>query len=271
MNLEDAAALLEECNILSARKRPGVTIVETDEIFQVLDPSRPFATANSICRTNFAPGREEESISSAMDRYGAKSLPFRWYVFPGSRPKDLAARLSARNPTLVLPQFGFAAPCAMAHSIPAPEISLEPLSASNLEEYILVGLESFAEIGRSTVDTIKGLAVQAVRSPDPDYLIFLARCAGEPAGFCAIKMVRDGNKAAGFLGGAGVRPAFRHRGVMRAMIKQRAQEMLRRGLEFMLVYSNARTSAPIFRKLGFHEVFPFQIFDFSVERQRERQ
>jgi len=263
MNLEDAAALLEKSNILSARKRPKVTIVETAEIFQVIDPSRPFSAPNSIYRTDFVPGREEESITSAMERYRAKSLPFRWYVFPDSRPQDLATRLSARKPAVVLSHFGFAAPCAIAQSISAPEISLEPLSAANLDEYVLAGTESFAEISQSSVDGIRGLAGQSVKSPEPDYLLFLARCEGEPAGFCGIKIVRDGDMAAGFLAGAGVRPAFRRRGVMRAMIKQRAQELLRRGIEFMIVYSNAKTSAPIFRKLGFHEALSFQIFEFS--------
>ena len=264
LNLADAADLLQRCNSILAKQKSDITIIETGEMFQVLDPGRPFAVANTITWANFEEDRAEEAITAAMQRYREKSLPFRWFVFPNSRPADLSARLLARKPTAALEHFGFAAACAAAQSFRAPEISLELLCPANLKDYLLAGSESFAEISQASVDSIKGLAQETLARPNPDYLLFLARLKGEPVGFCGIRILREGGKVAGMLGGAGVRPAFRHRGVMRAMIKQRAQEMSRRGIEFLIVYSNAQTSAPIFRKLGFDEVFPFQIFEFSV-------
>ena len=72
----------------------------------------------------------------------------------------------------------------------------------------------------------------------------------------------DGSQVAGYIGGGGVRPCFRHRGVVR-MVSHFAQELKKRGIPLLLAHANEKTSAPIMRRLGFREYGKEWIFVFS--------
>jgi|GEM_PF-2391809 len=262
MNLDDVGNLLDKCFVLLIEKRPGRTIVDTPELCQVIDPGMPNTASNAVYRTNFDDHNAEERISEAMGKFRCLGLPFRWTVNSLSRPKDLAARLAARKPDSILESTGFAAPCELVPCLPAPHVTVEDLSAGNLQDYILAATESFAEIGQAPIDALKDLAKDALARPNPDSLSFLARYKGQPAGIGRLKILRDGSQVAGYIGGGGVRPCFRHRGVVR-MVSHFAQELKKRGIPLLLAHANEKTSAPIMRRLGFREYGKEWIFVFS--------
>jgi ribosomal protein S18 acetylase RimI-like enzyme len=134
--------------------------------------------------------------------------------------------------------------------LPAPHVTVEELSAGNLDDYILAATDSFAEISEAAVESLKALARNEVAKPNPSALSFLARYKGLPAGFGRLRILRDGGLVAGYIGGGGVRPCFRHRPVIR-MVCRLATELQRRGIGLMLAHGNVKTSAGILKKLGF--------------------
>jgi hypothetical protein len=87
-------------------KRVGRTIIDSPEIFQVIDPGMPIVTCNAVYRTNFEESCAEDRISSAIETFRSRGLPFRWAVNSMSRPIDLAARLAARSPSAILEGTG---------------------------------------------------------------------------------------------------------------------------------------------------------------------
>lgn len=264
-NLDDAGPFLDKCQALLVEKRDGRTIIDTPEFFQVIDPGMPITVCNAVYRTVFEEDSADEMIAAAMSRFKEHSLPFRWVVNSSSRPTDLAARLEARKPSKVQRSLGFAASCDQVRSLPAPHVTVEPLSAANLGGYILVVTEAFAEIGAAIVASLTSLAREAAARPKLDSLWFLARYKGEPAGIGTVMILRDGGLAAGYLAGGGVRPRFRHRGVVR-MTGRFAQELLERGVPLVLTHAIETTSAPILRKLGFREFSPSLGFYFPAGR-----
>ncbi|MDD5655979.1 MAG: hypothetical protein PHF00_01835 [Elusimicrobia bacterium] len=263
MRLEEAGAMLEKSLVLMTKKRAGRVIADSSELFSVTEMGKPFHAFNGVYRTRLQGGREDERIDAVMAEFRSRSLPFRWYVFPSSQPADLAARLEARKPTLVIRNFGFAAMCETTASLEIPGLTVEPLDACNFMDYSMVVEDSFLEIGRPAVENIRALAREALRKPDPGYLILLARLGGVPAGFCALRILRDDARVAGFFCGAGVRPCLRRRGVMRGMIAERAKALIERKVPILMVYGSEKFSAPIFRKLGFREFHEMRIYEFE--------
>ena len=238
-------------------RRPGRTIIDTPEIFQVIDPAMPIVSCNAVYRANFEESRVEERISETIGRFRTLGLPFRWAVNSLSSPKDLAERLAARSPSAINEGSGFAIFCDQMPVLPAPHVTIEDLSAGNLQDYILA-----AQRGRPSTDALKVLAQDDLASPDPDSLSFLARYKGQPAGIGRLRIVRDGARVAGYIGGGGVRPCFRHRPVLR-MVSHFAQELQRRGIPLLLAHGNEKTSAPLMRRLGFREYSKVKFFVFS--------
>ena len=257
-----ARELLEKVNILLLEKKPGRIILDTPEMFQVVDPGMRITTCNAVYRTNLDETRADEMISAAMKRFRVQGLPFRWTVSSSSLPKDLAARLTAKKPSSVLESSGFAATCDMVPDLPAPHVTVEYLRADNLQDYIQAAAESFAEIGPTPVNSLKALAQDSVARPNPDSLSFLARYRGRPAGIGRLRILRDGQRTAGYIAGGGVSPRFRHRGVAR-MVSQFSKELARRGIPLLLAHANEKNAAPLLRRLGFLEFDKQRLFVFE--------
>jgi ribosomal protein S18 acetylase RimI-like enzyme len=262
LDLEVARELLDKSHALLMEKAEGRTIIDTPSFFQVLDPGRPIEVFNAVYRANFKEDRAEEEISAALERFRRLRVPFRWVVAASSRPKDLAARLAARKPTSVVRSCGFAASCDLLQPLPTPHVTVEDLCRENLQDYILAASESFAETGPGAVDSLRALAYEAVERPNPNSLSFLARYKGQAAGIGRLRILRYGDRVAGYIAGGGVRPRFRHRGVAR-LLSHFGKALKERGIEIILAHAREELAAPIFRKLGFHEFDVHQIFRFQ--------
>lgn len=241
--------------------RPDRTIIDTPEIFQISDPSMPITTCNTVLRANFEESRVEERISEVIGSFRAMKVPFRWAVSSLSTPNDLAERLGKRNPPHIVESVGFAISCERMPILSAPHVTVEDLSADNIQNFILAATESFAEKGQAAVDALKTLAHDEIARPNPDSLSFLARYKGQPAGIGRMKILRDGARIAGYIGGGGVRPCFRHRGIVRG-VSHFAKELQRRGIPLLLAHGDEATSAPIMRRLGFHSYGKIRFFMF---------
>lgn len=260
--LEKAKNLLDRHGVLLAEPRPGRTITDTPEIFMIMDPGKPVAVFNQVIHANFEADEAEDRISEVFEMFRSRGLPFRWAVNSLSSPNDLGERLLARNPVNVTESIGYAIPCCRMPQLPAPHVTVEELNKENLQDYILAATDSFAEISESAVESLKVLARDEVAKPNPTALSFLARYKGLPAGFGRLRILRENGLVAGYIGGGGVRPRFRHRPVVR-MICLLARELQRRGIELLLAHGNVKTSAGILKKLGFRAYGEQRYYTFS--------
>jgi GNAT superfamily N-acetyltransferase len=86
------------------------------------------------------------------------------------------------------------------------------------------------------------------RLADPTLSLYVAYLEGRPVASGRLEMA-PGRAFAGLYGG-GVAPAYRGKGIYRALVAARAREARRRGYRYLTVDA-AVTSAPILKRLGF--------------------
>jgi GNAT superfamily N-acetyltransferase len=92
--------------------------------------------------------------------------------------------------------------------------------------------------------------------PNRGHHLFLARYRGVPAGTAGLVAFE---RSVYLLGGV-VLPAFRKRGLYRALVTARLGYAAGRDIPFATIHARASTSAPLLARLGFETLCRFPIF-----------
>jgi GNAT superfamily N-acetyltransferase len=185
--------------------------------------------------------------SAALDalctHFASRNAPFGVMLGPRATPSDLPARLAQRG-------LGHAQRCEglvltdLTLNVPqAGSCVIRRIDAAQRTEFDRVKAESFEmplAVARAIGDLLFGPAgVNAV--------LHLAYLDGRAVGFS--QTFHHG--AVAILGGAGVIPAARGRGVFRALLASRFELARRHALRAATIQAYDHTSAPILKRLGF--------------------
>jgi len=262
--LDMAGDYLDQSGVILAKRNPSEITIDTPELFQIINPGTPIESRNSVVRFNLSEAEAPGRIKAALKRFRDLGLPSRFMVTDSGRPKNLAALLQAEGPANVVRSRGFAIKCSDLKKLPAPHVTVEELSAANLDDFILAVQESFAETP-SSVRGFTRLAQDSVRTHDADTINFLARYKGQPAGIGRIGLIRGDGWAAGYIGGGGVRPRFRHRPVIFAL-SHLAEYLQARGINLLMAHAREERAAPLLRRFGFREFGPADYYYFAAVR-----
>lgn len=185
-----------------------------------------------------------------------------WYVGPSCRPEGLAGLLRARGfvPAARPPYEPVMTVMALVDP-PAPiaDPSIEARLVRNLDEYVQVIRVAMAAFNETEEDAASWLAAAPIlwESQDGnDRFTHIAFLDGKPVGF--------GFSACGpagiLLGGSGVLPAARGRGVYRAILAARWAEAVRLGKAGLVIHAGAM-SRPILERCGFQVVCQIDVLD----------
>lgn len=90
---EEFSRIVEACLIASRRSKPGLQVVDSPELCRLADPGAPQVFKSGVYRTLLSGHDADGVIDEQFRVFRSHGLNFRWYVFPHSRPTDLAARL----------------------------------------------------------------------------------------------------------------------------------------------------------------------------------
>lgn len=243
MTIETLAA-----EVLEAAWRLPPVVADTRVIVragwrQMITPSLPQGGCNEVSHCVV----DEASIERALDETIAeyRGIRFRFIVGPGTKPEDLAERLARRGFSRV-DVHGMARDLSPIEGVPA-------------------GVRVEAAIDESGADLFTDVTARGWEmDPAPlrpmhramltrSYRLFVARIAGEPVGVGAYALA--GTTA--YQMGAVVLPAFRRRGVYRALVAARLADAACRGATLATSQARAETSAPLLAKLGFDVVCRF--------------
>jgi len=93
-------------------------------------------------------------------------------------------------------------------------------------------------------------------APDRRQHLFLASCDGEPAATASYVAFP---RSAYLIGGV-VLPAFRGRGLYRALVAARLAHARARGLTLATSHAREHTSAPILERMGFETICRFPMY-----------
>lgn len=168
-----------------------------------------------------------------------------WKVFGYDEPENLEAILAAEGfvadepETLVVFDLERAVPGATS----APGVALRQVSdEAGIQDAVRANESAF---GARELDLV-GLYTRVAR--DPNQALFVAYADGIPAASARVEMT-PGRSFAGLWGG-GTDPAYRHRGIYRALVAARASLARNRGYRYLTVDAR-ETSRPILERLGF--------------------
>jgi GNAT superfamily N-acetyltransferase len=186
----------------------------------------------------------DHAIAGQVAYFTSLGQEVEWKVYGHDGPRDLGARLAAHGfeagETETLMVFDLARDLQP----PPPDLSLvirRVRDETGLNDLIAVRSEAFGGDTRMT-DLFEA------RLCDPTLGLFVAYAGGAPVAAGRLEMP-PGRSFAGLWGGGTV-PAFRGRGIYRALVGERASEAKRLGYRYL--HTDARhTSRPILERLGF--------------------
>lgn len=223
------------------RLRADSRVIHTADRYQVVTPSDPTGALNEVLWMDLS--GPETAIDAELDAvfatYAALGIPFKWCVWPWSRPDDLSARLHARG-TRSWQARGMSIPCPPpAAGAPA----VRPVASEDeLAAFARVSAAGWGE----PLALVQRDAAAWLRSGTTR--LYVAWQGEEPAGVAAARLLDDG---AAYLMGAVVLPAHRGRGLYRALVHGRLADLAARGTRLAVTHAREATSAPILERLGF--------------------
>ncbi len=231
---------------------PGL-VVERHEVADdliLIDQKGPAAFRMAL-RNRFAEHEVEARITAVRDWFASGGREsFTWIVGTRSAPADLIERLLAAG----------ASPAADEPEMAAMVLTEEPAMVDSIE---IRASETFADalVGRDLTAEINRIPAADVPSDEEqrriweasratDWRTFIAYVDGVPVGRASCASTAAGPLE---LSNAGVLPAYRGRGIYRALVRARWEEAVRRETPILVTQAGGM-SRPILERIGFKTV-----------------
>lgn len=222
---------------------PGLELRRRAGWVQLVTPLFRSGGFNEVALAQLEADEADAVIDATIAEYDALGIRFRWTVGPDSRPADLGARLARRG---LVGERGVMMAAAVAE-VPVdigPGLTVERVEAAQLERFAAVSAEGWG----CDPEPLRVYHRSVLADPDGRSHSFLAYVDGAPAG---VANYVAHARSAFFIGGV-VLPAFRGRGVYKALLAARLRHAAARGIAVVMTHARASTSAPILARLGFH-------------------
>ncbi len=196
------------------------------------------------------PAEADAAITAQVRHFATLGLPFEWKLYDYDQPSDLGSRLTAAGfvpdedeAVMVAEVSGGPADVTLPGGVTLREVTTE----ADLGLLIQVHDRVFGgDQSRLHRDLLARL-----REAPQNVAMVLAMAGDEPV--CSARVdFPPGSQFAGLWGG-GTLPAWRGRGIYRALIAYRAGLAARRGYRYLTVDASA-DSEPILRRLGFRSL-----------------
>ncbi|MDF2254550.1 GNAT family N-acetyltransferase [Streptantibioticus ferralitis] len=242
------AAYDEQMRGAPPNPRAGVTFEQDGPLLRRVGPPHGFVFAP---RDVGARGPElDRLIARQRDYFAARGEMVKWKVRGHDEPGDLTDRLRAagfvpEEQTTVL--IGLAKEMAAQPVLP-DDVALRQVTAD--ADMHRISVLQTAVWGPEWSWLGDDLIARIATAPD-EIAVMVAEADGEVIS-AAWLIFRAGTEFAHLLGGTTL-PAWRSRGIYRALVTARAELAVARGVRFLLVDAS-EDSAPILRRLGFHAV-----------------
>jgi GNAT superfamily N-acetyltransferase len=210
----------------------------------------PGAHASCIVWSQLTPESADTVIAAQRDYFTARGTPLEWKYYDYDQPADLPARLVAAGFVADEPELMLVAETtAIQAEVVLPEgVRLEPVTdAAGVEAMMTVHDAAF---GKRSPGLGERLRTQLEQAPESLQMV-VAMAGDEPVSAARIEFV-EGTDFAGLWGGGTV-PAWRGRGIFRALVVYRAGLAAARGYRYLQVDA-LPTSRPILQRLGFQPV-----------------
>jgi len=204
-----------------------------------------------VVHVNIEPARADEQLDAVIARSEKGGRKLWWVVGPSAMPADVVDRLVARGFERLIEWAGLALR-DLSTPIPTnPDLVVEPLSASNSEEYAAFCVASEPGQGPEVYGERLAAAHRYLTVGRADTGIYLGRLDGTVAA-CVVSHIEPGGVV--YLRNAVTLPEFRNRGIYLSLVAHRIAIARAAGCSAAIVQAQSHTSAPILMKRGFERV-----------------
>ncbi|MEV8341540.1 GNAT family N-acetyltransferase [Streptomyces niveus] len=258
MDTEDVRALFDrQMRREAPADGPGVVVERVGAVVrQTATAGGPGAVAaaaggwNGVLWSDLDAQSADAAIADQKRHFTSLGLEFEWKVYSHDRPHDLARRLVAAGFTPEPPEtLMIAEAAALSDELTLPE-GVRLIAVTDA-----AGVELMAEVheqafGTDRSRTRERLLAQLAAAPG-DVAAAVALAGDLPVSAARMELP-PGTDFAGLWGG-GTIPAWRGRGLYRALVAFRTRLAAERGYRYMQVDASSQ-SRPILRRLGFEEL-----------------
>jgi ribosomal protein S18 acetylase RimI-like enzyme len=255
--IHDAERILRDC-FASFARIPDAAVIDDPAAFGVIT-ALPVGFFSGIAATNIEDDRDIDRIAAI---FRARNSPFRWWLTPSTRPRDLEAKLIARNFRHTYDANGMVADLAKVR-FDEPPSGLEIRRVANAAEFD-DWLDPFCEtfeiperdrpVWRNTYETL---------GFDDAWTHYAGYVEGKAVSTSSLLM-------AGNLGGiycVATIDAARGRGIGRAVTLAAMKDARDRGAT-RAVLQSSEMGFSVYRALGFEDAGPLRLYDWRPEYER---
>jgi predicted N-acetyltransferase YhbS len=214
----------------------------------------PMPEFGSACRIRFGPS-VDGPVAMVREWFAARGREeFVWLVGPSTTPADLDRRLLDLGAE---PNPGGSDYMAMVldHEPPPSPTDIELRRVETFADYTAMWEVQFEGFGMPDEERAAIRATLrerwAATADDPGRWAYLALVDGVPVAEGSVRRTVHGPL---WLAGGVTLPAFRGRGIYRALVRARWDDAVRLGASALVVIANVETSYPILERLGFRAV-----------------
>jgi GNAT superfamily N-acetyltransferase len=238
----------------------GYVVTTPDEVREIrLDvilthSPTPMPEFGSACRIRFGPGVDAPA-EMVREWFAARGRErFVWIVGPSATPTDLERRLLDLGAE---PNPGGSDAMAMVldHQPPPSPADVELRRVETFTDYVAMWEVMFEGFGMPDEERVAVRATLRERwvatADDPSRWSYLALIEGVPVAEGSVRRTVHGPL---WLAGGVTLPAFRGRGIYRALVRARWDDAVRLGAGALVVNAMVDTSYPILSRLGFRAV-----------------
>jgi ribosomal protein S18 acetylase RimI-like enzyme len=244
--------MTELLHLFDEKVRRGATApgpaYELRWVGSVLRLKGPTAAAfdNAVLASRLTAADADQAIADAVAYFKGLGHGFEWKLFGYDEPRDLPARLAAAG--LVAEGTETVMALDLAGPLPARTaagiVVRRLLDPDRLADFQAVSDEVYGEDHSAFT-----AAVAAEMRAAPQTLAVYVAYDGEKPVSASRLVAEPGAEFASLWGGATL-PAYRGRGIYRALVGERAWEAKRRGARYLTIDARS-TSRPIVARLGF--------------------
>jgi GNAT superfamily N-acetyltransferase len=193
------------------------------------------------------PAEADAAIAAQVRYFAALGMPFEWKLYDYDQPSDLAGRLTAAG---FVPDEDEAVMVAEVAEVPAHVILPEGVTLRPVTTEAEVGLliDVHERVFGGDQSRLRQDLLAQLREAPQSVAMVLAMAGDEPV--CSARADFPPDSEFAGLWGGGTLPAWRGRGIYRALIAYRAGLAARRGYRYLTVDASA-DSEPILGRLGF--------------------
>lgn len=226
----------------------------------LVDGPMPYAGGHVAVRMRFRPDEVDRRIAEVRAWFAARQRPgFIWDISAATEPEDLHDRLVALG-AITFAETPVYTPMVLDHEPPAIPAGIEVRRVATFEDFVRMREVMFDgfEIPDARREVARGRnEAEWARVSSQGEESHVAYVEGEPAGCAGMSRTIPGYP---YLASGTTLPAFRGRGVYRALIRARWDEAVRWGRP-ALATSAVEMSRPILTRLGFRAGPPVRVLE----------